>query len=535
MPSNIKFIDTPSISSDGKKVVFGAKLENNKYRLFLLDLETKVFTLLDENLVAKNVRWIDDDSISFIAPDGITDALYSLSLSNMQVNKLVSSYGCVLDGIVVDDKVYYVDYTPSGEELFVTDRVNKISSIDSSSYEVENQHQDIKPVKEDWVIKNYSGIRNFLPGVWAFLPYQLSSNAYIRLGNGYFGIPFIGPQFMLLNPMPLGRFSYTITVGLDYLKLYPDNSLSLNFKLPYVNLTYTWNNWLGGTKDFVDNNFYEQSFNGCFPINFSNSLNLYYSISLANFGNLYWQVSVIHSFNQYNFTKEKITNEIRFVEVLSYSFIKKTIKSSRWDRGVYLSLAAVQYPEYILDNSPGYLLRGLIKGRVPFCNAFFFVNVEGGIDFLLQNVFITDSEMFRLSEGLTGGSVGSGSGGISTIDTKAFSSILTEVSSGSAFVSTDIGFDITIYKKSIYWHFATLGFKEFYLKTYGEFVYLYNAENIDNQSKGILFDGVLELGLDLFAAYGNIEVGIVLGGAIGYRVGDITPAWGVFAYLSAGL
>ena len=68
--------------------------------------------------------------------------------------------------------------------------------------------------------------------------------------------------------------------------------------------------------------------------------------------------------------------------------------------------------------------------------------------------------------------------------------MIMQSSYGSAFVSADVGLDITIYKKSSYWHFATLGFREVYLRTYGEFVYLYNNENALDQSRGILFDYV---------------------------------------------
>ena len=58
---------------------------------------------------------------------------------------------------------------------------------------------------------------------------------------------------------------------------------------------------------------------------------------------------------------------------------------------------------------------------------------------------------------------------------KAFPVELIATSTGSCFVEFETGFDITFIKKSIYMHFLSIGFKEFYMKTYLEFLYLYNT------------------------------------------------------------
>lgn len=540
VPSYIKFIDQPSINDSGTKAVFSAHLENGIYRIFILDILSNEIKILDENIIGQRVKWINENKISFIAPDGESDSLYSVSLNDLKTNKLVNSYGSILNGIVFGEEVYYVDYTLTGEELFITKIQEKKSSIDDSMYELEKETLNIKDLKYDLEIKRYAGFKNFIPTMWALLPFQLRSIAYIGLSNGGIAIPFFGPQLMIYNSMPLGRFHYNFRIGLDYMKMYPENSLSLSFKLPYINISYLWQNWAGGEKHLINGKIVEQKIYianpviyNIYPINFSNSLSLDYLISLANFGKLQWAVSFNHRYQQFDFDLNRFSNTISFSEVVSYYYIKSRRKASRWDRGILINLNAKQTPHNILDNQPSYILRGLIKGRVPFFNMVFFMNIEGGVEALFQNVFSANTELYQFSEGVIGNS--SSTLGTNIIDTKAFSSSIVTSSNGSAFIAADIGFDITIYKRSHYWHFATLGFREFYIKNYFEFVYLYNEKNTLTPQKGILFDTALELCVDLFVAYGNINVGFVLGGAIGYRIGDMLPAWGVFSYFSAGL
>ena len=243
-----------------------------------------------------------------------------------------------------------------------------------------------------------------------------------------------------------------------------------------------------------------------------------------------------HIFNQYNFTFERTTNFLFFAESIGFSYIIPRNKATRWDRGVLLKLTLLQYPPlYPFDNYLINLIRGKISGRVPCGNAFYFIDIESGYEFFFQNVYQVNSDIYRFSESFIGSSTGNSSNSISIVDTKAFPSIIIPSSYGSFFIAMDTGFDITIYKKSKYWHFATLGFKEFYIKPYMEFVYIYNRYLYNGNLRGILFDGVLELAIDLFAAYGNITVTMVNGGALGYRIGDRLPAWSVFSYFKVGL
>lgn len=541
IPAEIEFIDAPSVNSNGEEVVFAARVKDKGFRLFLLNLNDNSIILIDDTIEGKNARWISDDTISYVSFDESSDSIYSFNISTKINKKILSTYNSIIDGIIEDNNLYFVDYTINGEELFVSEINQTVEKVNNNFTEIPIKKEAITKNSEifelndkNWDITTYTGFRYLYPRIWGILPFQLSSSIYYSIGNGFLGIPLYGPKFFIYNILPQGRFSYYFDLGFDYIKFYPENNAYLSLKLPYINLSYNWSNWKGGSKDLINNIWYSQKYFDDYPINFLNSLSANYTYSFGDGFDLSWYISATHLYNQYNFYLMRSVNFLYFTEGLSFSYIKPRNKSSRWDRGIALNLNLLQYP-LLLDNYLIHILRGSVIGRIPCGSAFYFINVESGFEFFLQNVFRIDSDLYRFSENILSSSSGNSSNSLSIIDTKAFPSLITASSYGSFFLSADTGFDITIYKKSKYWHFATLGFKEFYIKPYFEFVYLYNSYPYNEKVKGILFDGVIELAIDLFAAYGNISTTIVLGGALGYRVGDNLPAWSVFTYFKAGL
>ncbi len=540
IPPEIIFIDCPDIFPDGEKAVFAARTNDNNFRLFLLNLNDNTITLIDDSIKGKNVKWIDNDTISYISFDEESDSIYSFSIKDKTNKKILSTNGSILDGIVIDNNVYYIDYSIDGEELYsgeISETIENAKIKDSSfSLSTTDNLSDIDFNDKNWKTTYYGGFRYLYPLIWGLIPFQLDSSINYSVGNGSIGIPFYGPKFFIYNILPQGRFSYYLDIGLDYLKMYPENNLVLNAKLPFINLSYSWSNWKGGSKFLYDNLWYEQKYLNNFPINFRNSLNANYTYRFGDGFSFFWYLSVTHEFNQYNFSLLKPANFLHFTESIGFSYIKSRNKSTRWDRGIVLNLTFLQYPPLLpFDNYIVNLIRGAIIGRIPLGSAFCFFNIEAGIETLNQNVFKVNSDLYRFSENILGSSTSNSSNSLSIVDTKAFPSLITSSSYGSFFVSVDTGFDITVVKKSQYWHFATLGFKEFYISPYVEFVYIYNRFLFNERTRGILFDGVLELAVDLFAAYGNITVTIVNGGALGYRIGDSLPAWSVFSYFKVGL
>jgi len=543
IPEDILYIDQPSINDDGDMVVFSARNKSGYFRLYLLDLITSELIQLNENIIVKNVKWTDDHSVSFVAPDSdhSTNSFYICDLNTMEISKAAETAGCIYNGLVIEDKAYFVDLTYTGMHLFETDLSNKSeAAVSDLYYNFEKNIKEIITDKKEYQIKNYYGMRGLYPTIWGFLPYQLSSSLNYTINNYVFSVPFmmIAPQFFLYNITPLGRFTYIATVGFNYMKFYPDNTLSFRLLLPYLNIIYEWINWKGGSKYFLDNKIHSYNYYGQYPINFKNELTLYYSYRIWGYNSLGWQAQLVHNFYQYDLFNETtanygdIGNKMGFYLTANYSYIAKRNRSTRWDRGMAAKLTFHFYPGYVLDNYAVYMLKGTVDFRIPFYKTFFFLYLEGGIDLLNHNNFYVNAETFRWEDSI----LNERKSIFNVIDTKSFQGGYFEAINpmiGSKFVSADIGFDITLYKKNKYWHFLTMGFKELYLRPYGEFVYLYNDSYYP--LKNILFDIACELVTDLFVDYGNIAFSLVFGNTIGYRLTEPYPRWNIYLYFNAGI
>lgn len=526
---DIKYIDAPSLDETGENVVFSAKRRDNSTAIYTLNINTGVSSLIVENIVAFGVKWIDSSSISFITTAERKNILCRLSISENKIYKIFESEGAILNAVIYNGKIFFSDYTYKGEELFSTE-YNADGSTDFIVKPVEKKARFDKPFKE-YDVKNYNFGRYLLPPIWAFVPAALNSNFYFY-ANGVLSppMPYIAPKLILMNSFPLGRFSYQASVALDYIKMYPENSFSFSIVFPTVNINYIWNNWMGGMKYSVNEKYFELDKRGeRFPINFSNYFFLTQTLSCGSYGFFYWGISAYHLFKEYDENKY-YSNKISFTEQISYYYRDSRIKSSRWDRGFSTSLFFYQSIEGLLDNEPAYVFKADFKARIPFKNVFLFINNESGIEFNCRNVFRTDASLFAVSDSIIDSSPASG---IGSIHSKAFNATLNAPNSGFGYFASDIGFDITIYKRSHYIHFATLGFKELFIQVYNEYIYLFNF--VRKPYENILFDISFDLTLDLFAAYGKIMFRTILGGAIGYRIGDLIPSWGVSLSFSIGL
>ena len=116
------------------------------------------------------------------------------------------------------------------------------------------------------------------------------------------------------------------------------------------------------------------------------------------------------------------------------------------------------------------------------------------------------------------------------IESKTFSQFFRQTEDkGFLFTTFNTGFDITLLNYTKYFHFATVGFRELYLKPNAEFIYLLN--NTNNFYVGTS----LELTVDFFAAYGHLGFNLTSGGAIGYKIGENRLSYNVYAYFNIGL
>ena len=528
IPQEITFIQKPSINNEGTKVLFSAKTKDGVFKIYQLDLNTEKITQF-EDIEGELPQFIDENKFSYIGTDNSTDSLFEYIQDTKENFRILSSFGNINSAMVIDEKIYYVNQTVDGEELFVTNNDKKIIGLPQVS-QVKLEKQILI---DNFKIKDFNIGRVLYPTCWGIIPALLSnSSIYIPIGNSYFPIPFIAPQFFIYNEIPTSRFSYTASITLDYLRWYPNNSLSLNFKLPAGFLTYQWNNGMAGSKNIVGLQFYEsRKYKNRFPIYFSNFIQYYFDVPLLNYGNIYFSLATSHVFYEYDFKLDRPKNFINFSENFGYYYNISRPNASRWDRGFRFDISARQSIKGIADNENSYVLRGSLEGRIPFKNVFLFMYFDGGIDFLQQNTFTLSSTVFSLQNGL----IGSGGNGAS-IDMKAFPIQITHSSTSFTFFYNKAGFDITVYKRSHYWHFATLGFKEFFIKAYTEFAAVFNKKNVIYSD--IFFDVALELTVDLFLAYGNGVVEFTLGGALGHSGGqsiplqEFRPAWSVFGAIN---
>jgi len=500
----IFFIDQINLDSSQKRLVFGARKIDNERSIFMYDIENKETKSL--NIAGLSPKWLSEDEIVLISED--MKKIYKYSISKDQIFEIYESNSCITNLYVYNNEIFYLEYGVNGEKLFILKEYEEKLAIINRDILSEKEIEEIRI--EDYKIKNYCGLNYLEPSLWFYLPTTINSQFYIE------NIPFsfIAPQYSITNFTPENRFSYTISITYDYINQYPENSISLSFRFPYFNIYYYWYNWVNSYKIFYNNRWYS---NKNFSISLLNSVTLYFPISLASYGDISLSSNVTHIFRQNNITNLNFSNSF------TYYWIKKSFSSSRWDKGVLSNIDFYFSPD-ILNNKEYYILNFSFIFRMPLKRSFFYLNLDSGINLLQEDTFFVDSNIINL-EGLLDNSS-------SFIDTKAFSYAINKLDiSGFFYVSMDIGFDITIYKKSHYWHFLTMGFKELYFKIYNEFVYILP----NNLKHNILFDTVFQLNLDLFLIYGNLPLNLAIGGSIGYLVGDVKPSWGIFFYLSTGI
>lgn len=517
LQQNIYFIGKIDLNENGKKLIFSARMIDNSKELFIYDLENNLIKRLE--ISGLNPLWLLDNEIIFISNE--MDKIFKYNLIENNSYEIYSSDSCIMSIFLNNDKIYYVEYRNNGTEFFLLNNaIGKKSFLKNGMYMDYSIESTVDynnmgyGQKEQFKIRNYSPLSYLKPSVWFYLPALLDSKFYI---TNTISLPFIAPQYSILNFTPENRFSYTISITYDYIKRYPNNYINLSLRFPYFIISYYWSNWLGGYKIWYKNNWYSSK---VFPVNLANNLSFNFPISLFEYGN----IEITADINHY-FINNK--NRLTFYEVFTYYYINSSARSSRWDSGFLFSLNFLLSPDKILDNFVSYLLNFYLLFRIPIKNSFFYFDFHSGIDFLKNNTFNVDSNIVNIM-------------GIDSsinslyIDTKAFSSILNTFNQdirGFLFISIDTGFDITIYKRTHYLHFLTLCFNELYFKIYNEFVYILNNEKMNN----FLFDFVFQLNLDVSLIYGYLPISFIIGASIGYLIGDYKPSWGIFFYFSSNL
>ncbi len=540
--NDIDFIGNISLSDNNELLAISVKTQSGNFAIYILNLsDNNGYFVKADNENSEYSEYIEgfnaifdvNNNLLFVGKKGAADGLYFFDIVSNKTYLIYESQGTVIIPCHLEDGIVISDYTINGESLYRLngfDRDIHVESIPEKYDYIKPQLKNIDKLNDKLEVRPANFMRYILPGVWSIVPKVLNTDFYISDGSSYFNFPIIGPALYTENSLPFGRFYYDILIGWDYMKNYPENSFNFRINLPALTIGYSWSNWAGGSKMIVNDKIYGQPINNRFPICFSNSLDISSELPIASYGVMFGRASITHYFYEYDDKfKNGVVNKLYFIQTLGFYYINRSNYSNRWDSGFLFSLTGLQLPPIFTDYSL-FILAANFLGRLPIGRGFFFTNIKAAAELTGNSILSAGTNMLNI-QGL-GGQFGSESETLFNIDTKAFVTELGKISTGNAFAGVDMGIEINIYNKTKYIHFGTLVFNEVYFRTFSEFVYIYNSKI--NALYGILFDQALEFTISMFAAYGNLKADFTLGGAIGYRIGDTQPAWGLYGILSFG-
>jgi len=580
---NIYFIyNIDSSPNNNGDTILSVKYTDGTYSIICININENITKWEKRSKNKMVAKYLDNENIYFTYRTIEDSILYLYNIKENKTKFVMKRFGGISEASIYKDYLYYASYTSTGEEIFRESfNVNDSVSIDSLFFNDEivvengikksnednnvdgdnaicvnnivfqketssfyNRLSDFDPSK--YKPKNFNPFRYLYPTIWYLLPYQIFDSAILLDKSGNQSIPFFSPKFTFLSEQPTGRFGYRGYIALDYLRGYYVNGLSFWFRLPYFNISYGFDNFAIGNVSYIasEDRWNINKNDGMFPISLSNSINISSSIPLFGYGTLSFQSSVGHTFYTYDFNLKKESNYISFSQGIFYQYIVSTSKTSRWDRGIYLENFFYIRPPILDNHNELYILKNSIEGRIPIPNSFLFLRLAHAFEICKGNYFSVYYRSVNLNEILLGTNIGSG---ISQIPMKAFPGIIDNSKdyenfkpsnfSGSSYVKFDTGFDITVYKKGVYFYFLTMGLKEFFIRPYFEFAYLYNDLNVkwEDHLKNIFIDIALEFNLDMFVSYGNFDFSIIQGFAIGYRPMMTRPAFNIYLGIDIGL
>ncbi len=498
------------ISQSGNNAVFSGRLANNKnYSIGMLNGDTKTVSVI-EGITGKKPVFVNDNSFIFTGKmknRNDTPFVYTIAEQTFFAVEKPDEY--VNQCVVNDNTLYYSGLTDKGHALFKT----------AFTYPVASEKP--LPANDDWLyyepvdIQNpvqtkqtfYNPFAYLYPLYWYPLPQLLNSSFEIPY-IGFF--PYITSAITLGGFEPLGRFSYEVTVGLDYIKWYPNTSVNLQFKLPCLNVYYSFNTTK--TNEFYYENYSIALFNGV-------SLVPYFTIDNNNL--LWAEITGGIELTQNQLSDYQLSEIYQFSGEVGYSYTTQRNGSYSWNSGFSINTGISGYGDFneLYDLS----LSINVLTKIPIGKHSYYINNKAGYTIFNNNSFIIGSENIMFNN------VGFLPNIPGKIDFKGLSYAFHGAIRANAFIYTNTGFDITLYQRSHYWQFLTLGFKGLYFKPFNEFIITFS------NTTRYMIDAGAELTVDFFAYYGNITFSINQGYALGYLFGNPLPFVNVYLYASFGL
>lgn len=495
--NNFEFINNFHISPNGNHLLFSAQNNTDgNYLICLYDFKNDTVKILPE-IRGTASGWVNNENIYFIGftDDGYTK-LFSYQLQSSQVKLLFAGNDFVNYAQFAGNNNFCTTvYTSNGAEIRLVNTDDSKTPVDIK-WRVEPQKPKTQIAAEANSISPIQGFYNpgrYLNPNWMILPYTLNYN-FSLYG---FEIPCITGGLNLYKTLPLGRFSYSLSTALDYINWYPSTSLSLIWNIPCTALQYVFSTLREKNIFLFDNQF---SVSPKFSFNNENTLSFNINAALSTYFSADYHTALLT--HQYG-------------GKIQYSYLRKHPGAAAWNCGMVSTLSGnVGFAEKYLGFAA---LSFNAEARIPLNVHYFYITNTCGYNlisneniFSLGNKFVSIGSSAPLS--YKGGSFSQ------LIEMKSFSQNYGYTA--NAFIKNEIGSLITLYRRSHYWKFLTIGFHAIHLRPFAEYALLRNINDIQH-----LFGTGMEFIADFFVAYGNIPISIVQGNAIGYEIGNPYPIY----------
>lgn len=506
------FVNDFHISPSADKLLFSAQNETDgNYLICLYDFESGTTEILPE-IRGTAAGWLNDESFYFvgITDDGFTE-LFSYQLLSLQTKMLFAGNGFVNRAQYSGNEAFFAAvYTSQGMEVrFAKSGANDLPT--DFRWRAEPPKPEAQTAAEANSATFVEGAYNpgrYLNPNWMILPFMLDDSFSL----GGFTIPYITGGINFYKTLPLGRFNYSLSVALDYINWYPTTDLSLTWRIPCTTLKYSFSTSRIKEIFRFDNQF---SVSPAFSFDNENTLSFSFGAFLSDY----------FAFSQHDalFTEQ-------YSAAVQYSYLRKHPGAAAWNCGFIASLSA----------NFGFVSDDVINRRLDFSAVYF--NAETRIPmgkhyFYIGNTagwnLISNRNIFRFgiqyaTVGLSSPLSYSGGGFRQTVEMKSFS--LNHKYVANAFLKAEAGALATLYRRTHYWKFLTIGFHAIHLRPFAEYALLRSDGNVQH-----LVGTGMEFIADFFVAYGNIPLSIVQGNALGYEVGRQYPVYNGYVALDVRL
>ncbi len=491
------FIGNIHLSSDASRLAFSVRSQESNYQIATFDFATKETVVID-NIRGKVQGWNASDELYFIGEtENLTTDVFSHNVVTGATTRLLQSGRFVQGATIEDENIWIRCYSDSGEQLlrFPIEQDESFENVEWSADRTFPTLVDTTEYKK----KFYNPFIYLNPN-WAIFP-AIISHEQSNLLFGY--LPYITVGASIYATSPLERFSYQLDVSLDYINYYPTTTSTITFRLPNLTLSHIFN-----TKRLSNNEYYFQN-NAVLGLSlpFDNENSIFFNLNFAN--GLTFANKDLFSINQLRSN-------------LGYSYLRSHPAASVWNTGVVASISNVTTFTTTTLNTA---VLASIEARAPIEKHHFFFKTKAGYS-LDKGSFSFYTEHIAINKNVTSTQVSFSE----QIDFKGLSA-MNAISTSNMFIYGSLGAFFTLYERTHYWKFATIGFYGIHLRPFMEYVWSRGIYGGDYH----VVDAGVDFIADFFIAYGNVPVSFVQGNVITYINEYPFPIYNGYFYINIPL